>query len=977
MSARQVPAGHISTSIAARLAELKRRFAAHHPALKVPASQKQNGEPDYGMVAELISANESTFGKRLGQPSAARVLLQAMAEEIGLMPLSEFIQHGGSAAALIVPAYHLDEVGPMVDAWGEDLLRRGMRVPEALTRPGCPQFNLIARELGVDPSRLLSKTCNARKILERWTRTLGFMSAEEYVARVNDERVAQKGGGAAVFLTQASPLVMAKREAAEALRADKLLVYLKTEYLDQCEPLPESTRSLGRPAYRAIASAASVTFFGKDSEPYLCGLIDAAAARVGTGPDAYRPLAAPPKTFNDLMARGVVWCQLSSGCLEPTNLARLQWALRQFVKAADCELSDPIGHSFEESFQAIVEKAGSSYPNASTAKQLRTELRTWVEVYKCHNQNNADSIPAGFGSALQFLMRKAKIVSLRELCRAANLDHHYGRIFPWSRGVHQPGSIDVDILNRLEVALCAEPGTLVSRIDLNQKFLARGRIPDELRPECLRTDALWRIARPILPKNFASLSSVEREQVGETIINEYKLTSPYRMKMQTAVFNRWRLVNFPARLQNEWNDLVAYKTLPIPPFPRRTKWNDGSVKRFRNVLIEIFSVLRLPVSEGGLGIANEDLSLALLGIPKVIKHYFQWKLDRSQDGLDTGTLTWAGMIASLATPEAGQKGKRRTSEVVPGYLHHLQSAASTLTPIPQVLSPESIASFATRSKWRKSLLEAWSTANTIINDTRGDWTYGRDPFSDILPLLQSPRPMDPVMDMLKSMFRDLPHPSECSAFERAVAVRRFISTLILFRTALRRENIVNLTVNDRNTGKLKKVDGLWIIEIPAKEFKNASSSHWRTRGARGITPEPYLHKFCEKDSEIIDEYVMISRRVLLGDGKDHERLLVGKSGKPMIDDFLTQEMHRHTWRYLVWHESTQTGLKGVRSFGCHAIRALTATHILKVDGDYHKAAAAIQDTVQTVIRHYLSFSSIDKGEIANNWLRNDLGSPYD
>lgn len=436
------------------------------------------------------------------------------------------------------------------------------------------------------------------------------------------------------------------------------------------------------------------------------------------------------------------------------------------------------------------------------------------------------------------------------------------------------------------------------------------------------------------------------------------------------------MTRLPSRLQQEWDDLVRYKTAVIPRHPRLSQWKPGTVDRIHNVVIEIFSYMRLPVAQGGLGVPEEHLSLCHLGLSSVVERFFAWKEARSPDGLDTGTRTWIGFIANLTTAAAhGEKRQVNRGAPVPGYLHHLAQNARNLRPIKGLFSAQEIAVFADPDGWGAELQRCNSLCWMLFNNTRHGWVFARDPFEAILPILQMDRPLDVLIDMLGRMYRDLPSPAMVNPFERAVAVRRYVAALIFIRTALRRRNVASLTCNAHGTGTFRRKDHGWTIELPAKAFKNEAGPFFARR-ADGVPAEPYRFSFPPEDTAIIDEYVGASRKVLLGGSDDHGGFFVTKGGSILAEETLAVEMHQHSWRYLVFHETTGTGIRGVTSFSVHAIRSITVTHILKVTGDYALAAHAIQDSVETIMRHYARFMAPDKTARVSAFLRGDLADVY-
>ena len=66
-------------------------------------------------------------------------------------------------------------------------------------------------------------------------------------------------------------------------------------------------------------------------------------------------------------------------------------------------------------------------------------------------------------------------------------------------------------------------------------------------------------------------------------------------------------------------------------------------------------------------------------------------------------------------------------------------------------------------------------------------------------------------------------------------------------------------------------------------------------------------------------------------------------------------------RYGIYNPYTGRGaIKGLLPHGPHCVRDVLATHILKQTGSYELASFAIQDSMETVMRHYARFLPHEK-----------------
>jgi hypothetical protein len=77
-------------------------------------------------------------------------------------------------------------------------------------------------------------------------------------------------------------------------------------------------------------------------------------------------------------------------------------------------------------------------------------------------------------------------------------------------------------------------------------------------------------------------------------------------------------------------------------------------------------------------------------------------------------------------------------------------------------------------------------------------------------------------------------------------------------------------------------------------------------------------------------------------------------------------------RYGIYNPYTGTGaIAGLKVHPPHAARHILATHILRVDGSFSKAAAAIFDTETVVMKRYAEFSAVHQYELARDVIVQD------
>lgn len=932
-----------------RLRELARRL--QEKGLKFPESSRVPGAPHVSEITRLVSGNESTFGLKGGAPTAARKLLDQLVDEVGLMDLGSFRAAVKGDPEIVVARCILDESMVALMSWIERTRDAKLAVPESKLVKGEPYFALIGRAAGVDQARLAHAKMPYRAIIEDFVAEVGLMQAEEY-SRAAGVR---------------APKSVSQK--AQLLRAARLKEFLTSTHVAPFASLPESSHKRGTPHYGKVCKNAGLHFRGLALDAEIVKVVDEAAQIVGIGADRFKPaIHVKEMTYARFMEHCLVRLSLEEPSASKSKIERFKSALRKWQRATAKSDDDRLGEDFGGEYQRVLGAVAATFTNEDTRRHWLSDMSRWYGYFSTFQSTLEPELPYDFSGALLALIRRDRYRSLAEMLRAAGLYQHLGTIRPWVKGQIEPVRSDRTLVHKLENFFQVEFGTLTQRIR-TEYHPAVGDMRIEYWPRSLDTDALRVLAKPLLPPEWVHMSEGSREAIGASIRSEAQSSIPYRIK-QRATRTR-RLHPIPKRIKDEWQELVEYKTSLFPDYPRSSMWAEGTVDRNWNEFHSFFDALSTPRIDGGLGVPPEALTFALLACPKVVRWYVEWKMDRSEEGLNTGARTWLGLFGHLGTLET--RDQHRTKTTVKGFLHYVPQWADRLSPVEGVLNQSGIADLRTAAGWERGLTSTSDMAYKIFKDQRGLLTLSRDPFAPIMPVLDSGRPMDALIHMLQAAYEALPDPRIVSAYRRAIAVRRFVIVLIAVRTALRRKNLAQLTWSTDNLGKMKRLSTGWRIEIPSKEFKNWRSPFFGTQGSGNRERTSYVYTFDVRDTAILDEYVNVSRSVLSEKAKaPTDCFFLSRHGNPINPDQITYELHLMTWVHLVYHETTGTGIKGVESFGVHAIRDIVATHILKTQGSVDLAADAIQDTPAMVWQHYARFLASDRTKRVADFLHADL-----
>ena len=213
----------------------------------------------------------------------------------------------------------------------------------------------------------------------------------------------------------------------------------------------------------------------------------------------------------------------------------------------------------------------------------------------------------------------------------------------------------------------------------------------------------------------------------------------------------------------------------------------------------------------------------------------------------------------------------------------------------------------------------------------------------------------------------------------AESVRAFLMLRFGLHLGLRQKNLRELLICPRGTlptserqltaqkrGELRwsARDGGWEVFIPSSAFKNAHSSFFRKMPFRLLLPDlGELYQY-------IDAYVSLHRAALLSGADDPGTFFVKTVKTTSRDAAYDQNTFYEAWRliiqrYGIHNPYTERGaIKGLLPHGPHNVRDVLATHILKLTGSYEQASYAIQDTPDTVAKHYGRFLPQDKAALA-------------
>jgi hypothetical protein len=634
----------------------------------------------------------------------------------------------------------------------------------------------------------------------------------------------------------------------------------------------------------------------------------------------------------------------------------------------------------------------------------------------------ANALPDEFSARLRVLVLKSRL-SLDEV--AKRCDTYVTRLRHLLRG-SQPRLDMGPFIHRLEDVLEVRPGTLWRLVKSPGLRIPTDAVYDDVKQILFKAADL---PADILGPDWTDLSDAEKEDRIDWVTDNIIFGTLYRRLQRIDERLTFRHAELKGFILTEFAKVNAFKTATVPPagsFPREVKlpgvrrrtithgghWRAKTAVMVKNYIRASVTALKSVCSDHDNAWLKES-GLGFLIFPQV-QHEIAEQIARRR----YQQLLAAGAFRSndFSPPADGQvytAGDVNRIELtaglfspLTGYLFH---NPPRFAPIPGVLAQSDID--AAVADWPAFVKRSRTKIREISNGIAEAACRVRDPWLPIEPLLARDDPLTPVYQALDQMGRDRPSffgtPLACARHDQAHLV---ISLLV--HSCLRRANFGKLTWRPDNTGNLRwSAEGAWILQIPQRDMKNEGSGALPDRGndlILELDPEDTeLYSAIDRwlgpvdrNTGIVDE-VGSSRRLIHGDRcgeKTGYALFPGEAGdvkmgllgtgkpaasragnvglvrQPMpvtgvTDQTIATIVYKFSAQYLVRCPWLDHGLAGVLPFGPHALRDLVATHVFKNTGSIERAAAALFDKPETLLRHYARFTSREKSRSTNETIR--------
>lgn len=595
--------------------------------------------------------------------------------------------------------------------------------------------------------------------------------------------------------------------------------------------------------------------------------------------------------------------------------------------------------------------------------------------------------PPGFAESLDLHMRRhgegPGPLTAAIVCPGDTLN--WWTVRSWRRGQKEPRSAaSLEMLSRIEAryrltagyfrAKLAHPARATTGMAVDALSSAERRrliwhLPDDFdrRPKQERADILDWVRRVIVAgstdyRKFQALAIRDRYALrfNAGAMSRDEVTE---LEIDTDLAHR---LDASPRLQAEMRALVRFKTntLTEAGYRRSGVWGDATAMQKVEHLGLLFGALAASPSSGvrGLGVPISRIGFGLLVFPAVWDWYVRWREQRR--GFYT---CWEVDMLRLAIA---------LTRVEYGWLRQSPQVADGLAPLPGLVAEQDIAQ--ARSDWVCACDQMHGHATVRAKEIERVARVHRDPFEPVLPILESDSPLSEYRAITEEILRRMPNARRyprCAA----EAVRSFLMLRFGLHLGVRQKNLRQLLfkpvgahptpeqkLEAMRRGELRwsTRDEHWEVLIPASAFKNATSSYFSKKPFRLLLPD------LGKLYEFIRDYLDRHRSVLLSGAEDPGTFFVKTAKATSTSAAYDQTTFYEAWRltiqrYGIYNPWTGRGVvKGLLPHGPHNVRDVLATHILKKTGSYEKASYAIQDTPETVAKHYGRFLPQDKAALA-------------
>jgi hypothetical protein len=668
-----------------------------------------------------------------------------------------------------------------------------------------------------------------------------------------------------------------------------------------------------------------------------------------------------PITYERLLEKGTKERkhELKGKSSPDQQLYNTRFALRLFCKTLGLEFTSPVGAEFVADFKKSVNDVIGQVKSVGSRRKFQTEIRRWFHFYR--RLIEEPSLPEEFHEALVHLIDRSSL-PLSIISKLAEIPT--GILWCWYRGEAHPHARSLPRVSRIESLFQLPAGTLISK--LRRSHLGRRITPSQL-PDLLKSDkALAYKVCPHLPDDFRELSVERQREIFESVrAGLLGGADPYAQRTAELQKLPYKLMQWPKRLEKEFNDLAYFKTANRPPIgmKRSAKWRPVTRDKISQDLAYFFGALCLPSGATdarvrGLGIPRSNLTLALVACPLLVDWYIRFRCE-----VRSSYTAWAvGLLQNLASMlRAGT-----------GWLRQQPQLASRLRAVScgqiELVSPELISK--ARDDWDAVCEAAVTHYRELRREIKPIVSVGRDPFRHIGGILKMEDPMKAFTLLVSGMKGEIPN-RDTRPTQYHLAIRNCALVILIILTGLRRNTVSQLDYTGDDSGHLTLRGGRYMLKIPRTLFKREDSSYFGPSHAR----KDYVMELPDAlgVAPILSEYLNVSRPFLLSAYhpacKDQPLFVNAKSKAARASPGQVSRIYADaTEKYLAENKWRGSGIDQVRRHGPHSARHIRGTAAVKKTGSFQIAADANQQSEFTARMHYTQFLPEDRNRRVNSHL---------
>lgn len=728
--------------------------------------------------------------------------------------------------------------------------------------------------------------------------------------------------------------------------------------------LPENPNRRGAPDFDRIAQlTGSPGPNGKENYSYTQLVLEIARRRGTELPG----VAASRDTFANLLAFGldaVEMEQKARGLTSWANgVANQKWALERFCEKLNMTLEDDASESFGESFDDEVEAAAAGLKPGGIGN-FRRAMRRWRELRIQRFQ--MPDLDEHFGPALAAL-RLARGYTKTALAREADMP--VTTLRGWERETIGVSPARTGWVTSLERVLRVPGGTLLAKV---------GRTPariDGIEGASREYRELAGEVRRLLPFEAAFWQKDKLIEAVSKVTPLLRAGTEFGDLMMLTRIEENRLAPLVPNpvLVAQLEAFCEYKTVPMPyPLLRGARWKSpNTTERNMEGLRRSFRFATTERGESawsGLGLPPEAQTIAWLAVPPIALAFpgqrakrfadMEWKGERRGTFYTENETAYLEMLISLTNPVTGWLVQHPElaetliplSQTLPAQFDDLLQLHAGLGPVP-LLSEGEVREI--RKDWRGHLERCHRHYAQARSRVREIVQISRNPYESIAGLVLAGEPMCEYLSLLYAAEMRWHCPRTAPALWRTDVRDAAIARLAPL-TGFRPYNLVRaLTFTGDHRGQIRKVDGVWEIEVPFHMFKN-----WRSCRLFGTRTSPKNFRMQLRDEfglyEVLDTW-FFEALPGLREEVDTFPAFVNRYGRQLTTQAYGDMMAVFGARHIAWNPVTQTGFPGVTSINPYQVRHLRASDTLKLSkaaNRVEEAAFAIQTSEQMIVNHY-------------------------